>query len=41
MTYVDAVFFSIETMATIGYGAPSDIFFNNCEGMALLIIGRG
>eukprot|EP01052_Picozoa_sp_SAG31_P028992 SAG31_NODE_2844_length_5009_cov_2.067006_8_plen_138_part_00 len=40
LLFVDAVFFSIETMATIGYGAPTDIFFDNCEVMAVLIIAQ-
>jgi hypothetical protein len=30
MTFWDALFFSVETQATIGYSAPSDIFFDDC-----------
>jgi hypothetical protein len=38
MSFLDAFFFSVETMATIGYGAPGDdIFFKECGGMAMLI----
>lgn len=40
MNFLDAVFFSVETMATIGYGAPTDIFFDDCTGMAALIISQ-
>ena len=36
-TAVEAFFFSVETMATIGYGAPESIFFNSCPMMAALI----
>ena len=35
-SFLDAFFFSVETMATIGYSAP-DIFFHECKLMAILI----
>lgn len=35
-SFLDAFFFSVETMATIGYSAP-DIFFHECTFMAVLI----
>ena len=37
MSFWDAVFFSVETQATIGYSAPSDIFFNDCP-LVLVVI---
>lgn len=37
MSFLDAFFFSVETMATIGYSAPSDIFFDGCASMGILI----
>lgn len=37
LTFLDAFVFSVETMATIGYGAPSDIFFNGCKKMAVVL----
>ena len=37
MTFVEALFFSVETMMTIGYSAPSDPFFDQCFGVWILI----
>jgi hypothetical protein len=37
MNVWDALFFSVETQATIGYSAPSDIFFDDCP-LVLIVI---
>ncbi len=37
LSFADAFFFSVETMATIGYGAPESIFFDACPMMAVAI----
>lgn len=37
MKFFDALFFSVETQATIGYGAPTDIFFADCPLILLII----
>lgn len=37
--FVDAYFFSLETMATIGYGT-SDIFFDDCLGLAVILTSQ-
>jgi hypothetical protein len=34
---LDALYFSLETMATIGYSAPTDIFFDECPEMLVLL----
>ena len=36
-TFLEALFFSVETMMTIGYSAPSDPFFDQCP-IALILI---
>lgn len=37
-TYLDAMFFSIETMYTIGYGAAGDsIYFSECSEMFVVV----
>ena len=39
VSFVDAYFFSLETMATIGYGT-SDIFFDDCIGLAVILTSQ-
>jgi hypothetical protein len=38
-SFMDAYFFSLETMATIGYGT-SDIFFDGCIGLAVILTSQ-
>lgn len=41
LEFSEAFLFSVETMATIGYGAPDgDIFFNGCYSMEALIFAE-